>query len=37
MEGFVGGLALDPHDLQDVLNRIPEDELSQLFDGPGMC
>ena len=41
MEGFVGGLAfeadtglLDPH-LQEILNRIPEHELTQLFDAPG--
>lgn len=39
MEGMVEGLdaasrLLDPHDLQDVLNRIPDHELTQLFDAP---
>lgn len=41
MEGMVEGLdaasrLLDPHDLQDVLNRIPDHELTQLFDAPGL-
>lgn len=40
MEGMVEGLdaasrLLDPRDLQDVLNRIPDHELTQLFDAPG--
>lgn len=39
MEGMVEGLdaasrLLDPRDLQDVLNRIPDHELTQLFDAP---
>lgn len=41
MEGMVEGLdagrLLDPRDLQDVLNRIPDHELTQLFDAPGGC
>lgn len=40
MEGMVEGLdaasrLLDPRDIQDVLNRIPDHELTQLFDAPG--
>ncbi|XP_042206626.1 uncharacterized protein LOC121855629 isoform X2 [Homarus americanus] len=40
MEGMVEGLdaasrLLDPRDFQDVLNRIPDHELTQLFDAPG--
>ncbi|XP_069947867.1 mucin-4 isoform X3 [Cherax quadricarinatus] len=39
MEGMAMGLdaasrLLDPRDLQDVLNRIPDHELTQLFDAP---
>ncbi|XP_071546269.1 uncharacterized protein [Panulirus ornatus] len=39
MEGMVEGLdaasrLLDPRDIQDVLNRIPDHELTQLFDAP---
>ncbi|KAK7074424.1 hypothetical protein SK128_023804 [Halocaridina rubra] len=39
MEGMVEGLdaasrLLDPRDFQDVLNRIPDHELTQLFDAP---